>query len=144
MKVYPLFSCPDCLSILAYSIFFQLVSNEEDQDTSADQHSSKPPDAEACDSHSGGSSQVIATPSTEEEKPAEPLGNSVPSTVDSPAETPVKENARSELKDRERAGSSPKTLRELSKEASKMADDHIMGSSDNVQVDEGIDMKGTD
>ena len=130
------------MSIFAHCIFFQVVNNEEDHDTSGDQDSSKPPGAEGCDSHSDASSQVIATPSNGEERPAEPHGNSVPSKVNSSAETPVTENEKSEPKTRERTDSSPKTLRELSKEVSKMPDDDIMGSSDNVPDDEGIDMKG--
>ena len=119
-----------------------MVDAEEGHETTADQASTKPPDVEGGNSHSGGPSQDNVVPHSKEQKPTEPQGNNISPAVDSAIETPVKAGVENEIKSGEKADTSPKTLRELSKEISQMSSAAGTGSSENIPVDEGIDMKG--
>ena len=122
----------------------QLADAEEGHETTVDQVSSRPPDSEGGSSQSGGTTQDSVAHPTKEQKSTESQGNHISAAVDSAIETPVKEAMESKAKSGggEKAETSPKTLRELSKEASHISSATGSGSSENIPVDEGIDMKG--
>ena len=122
----------------SFSYLLQLVDTEEEHNVSSDKDSSKASDAE------GDSSLAITLPSTSEGKSPEPQGNHIAANVVSSVDTPVRETQQDVVNSRERTESSPKTLRELSKEVSKIANALNIENPDNVPVDEGIDMKGTE
>ena len=116
----------------------QLLDAEKETEASSEHDPSKTPDTKAHESQTAHSDETKDAPSVEE-KNAEAQENHVPSKAGQSAGTPIKETRDSELKARERAESSPKTLRELSKEITEISDAvNIVGA----QVDEGIDMKG--
>ncbi len=110
------------------------TTKTENQDTES--HTSEQPPSVSAPAKSGDHSVDIDKNSEKDSAVLE---------RDRAVSTPVKSTKPAELQERERSKSSPKTLRELSKELSSSDVNEVAGTPNGTvveDVDEGVDMQG--